>query len=161
MTYLRIVAATLLPLLSSHAITISYDESGIADDTVASNKRLNLTSVTDIITDIKSGRHGALDKITELSLDRNNIGLHGAAQLLKFASENLPKLEELSLRFNRIYERPDDSSYAEFKTNLAELVKKDTVRCVNISGNAVGCLPWVSSFLSEFGIMYPDKVIWR
>ena len=114
-------------------------------------------STSSVITYLEKHNPG---HIRSLNLRDNNITLEGAAEIIRYAKQELPALEWIDLSFNNIYEAKG-ASQDGFEEVMKDLLCGENFKYINLGGNGISHLGWIQK-MSSFpeSSSYIEKIKW-
>ncbi len=147
-------------MIFAEVIKVNYNNRSISDDQIAESIRNpKPESVKDAIAKIERDYKDKLLSIEVLNLRENNIGIIGAAEILKFAVKNLKNLVQIDLSYNRIQDVRGYKDYEEFEYWLQRLLEQDSLQSINLGRNYLD-LDWYRYIRAQL----PDeslKIMWQ
>ncbi len=161
MRFLLCVILITSEIMVTAGIEVNYNNRSIVDTQVADSIREpRLASVKDVTEEILSNYdENELLSIEVLNLRENNIGITGAAKILKFAVTNLKNLVQIDLSYNRIQDVRGYKDYEEFEYWLQRFLKQDSLQSINLGRNYLD-LDWYRYIRAKL----PDeslKIMWQ
>ncbi len=160
MWYILCLAGLVLHQSYLRACILEFNKASITDTEIV-NAILppRPPSVINCIKNIKK-IEGYQEK-TSLDLAENNIGLKGAAEILRFilSSEGLSNLKKLDLSYNRIRDLREHEEYDDFERLLKQLLERKSFEKIDLSVNYLG-YNWLKYITKEFDKELREKIIY-